>query len=289
MGSLPASLHEALAAARTGLTEAGVAPAEAALDVDLYTCRLLGWDRARLLTALPGPVPEDLEPRLSAWTTRRGGGEPTAYIVGTKEFWGLDFLVTPAVLIPRPETEFIVEEALTLLEERQTPRVADVGTGSGCLAVALATERTDASVVASDVSLPALEVARDNAARHGVAGRITFVATSYLDDVSGPFDLIMANPPYVCEGDRPGLSRPVLHEPDIALFGGGSGLRAITGTLDTAVEVLGLDGWLVMEFGYGQDDDVAALVTARAGLRLDHVRHDLQGIPRTAVVQRREG
>ena len=285
----PISLHEVLAAARTGLTAAGVAPAEAALDVDLYTRTLLGWDRARLLTALPGPVPDGLEPGLSTWTARRGRGEPTAYILGTKEFWGLELVITPSVLIPRPETEFIVEEARALLEGHTAPRVADVGTGSGCLAIALASEIADARIVASDVSLPALEIARGNSARHGVADHVTFIETSFLDGVDERFDLIMANPPYVREGDRPGLSRPVLHEPDVALFGGDSGLHAIAGTLDAAVELLHPGGWLVMEFGYGQDEDVAALVAVRQALRLDHMRHDLQDIPRTAVIQRRDG
>jgi release factor glutamine methyltransferase len=283
---VPETLHDALAAARTGLTEAGIRPAEAALDVDLYTCTLMGWDRTQLLVRLTDPVPEGLESRLSDWTARRGRGEPTAYIVGTKEFWGLNLSVSPAVLIPRPESEFIVEEALPLLEGCHAPLVADVGTGSGCLAIALATERDDCRVVATDISRPALKVARENSVRHGVAARITFVDTSFLDGVDGPFNVIMANPPYVRDGDAPALARPVKHEPEVALFGGSNGLDAIAATLAAGVETLAPGGWLVMEFGYGQDDEVAALVAARPGLRLDHVRHDLQGIPRTAVIQR---
>jgi release factor glutamine methyltransferase len=284
--TLGETLYEALATVRAGLTKAGIAPIEAAVDVDLYTRTLLGWDHARLLNALPDPVPEGLEPGLSTWSARRRRGEPTAYIVGGKEFWGLDLIVNPDVLIPRPETEFIVEEALVLLEERDDPRVADVGTGSGCLAIALASELTNSQFVASDVSLPALTVARKNAVRHGVADRINFVATSYIDGVSGRFDLIMANPPYVREGDRLALSKPVRHEPAVALFGGSSGLHAIIGTLDAAVEALAPGGWLVMEFGYGQDDNVTALVAARPALKLDHLRHDLQDIPRTAVIEK---
>jgi len=286
-GITPVTLHDALAVARAGLTDAGVIPAEAAIDVDLYTRTLLGWDRAQLLTSLSGPVPVGLEPGLSTWTTRRERGEPSAYIVGVKEFWGLEFAVTPAVLIPRPETEFIIEEALVLLGEQPSPRVADVGTGSGCLAIALATEIAGARVVGSDISLAALVVASGNAALHSVADRVAFVGASFLDGVVGPFDLIMANPPYVRNGDGPGLSRPVRYEPKVALFGG-DGLGAIESTLDAAIQSLTPGGWLVMEFGYGQEEDVAARVARRPALRLDHVHSDLQQIPRTAVIQRVE-
>ena len=282
------SLHDVLAAKRQGLTEAGIPAVDAALDVDLYTRTLLGWDRARLLTSLQDPVPDGLEPGLSAWTARRELGEPSAYIVGTKEFFGLELAVSPDVLIPRAESEFIVEEALAVLDGRAAPRVADLGTGSGCLAIALATERADATVTATDISAKALAVAKGNAVRHGVADRVTFVETSFLDGLDGPFDVVMANPPYVRELDRGGLSRGVRHEPEVALFGGRNGLQAIAATLDAAIRVVVPDGFLVMEFGYGQEEDVENLVAERQRLRLDHVRQDLQGIPRTAVVQRRE-
>lgn len=283
----PTSLHEALALKRQGLTDAGIPAVDAALDVDLYTRTLLGWDRAQLLTSLHDPVPDGLEPGLSAWTARRELGEPSAYIVGIKEFWGLEFAVSPDVLIPRAESEFIVEETLALLGDRSAPRVADLGTGSGCLAVALAVERPDALVTATDISAAALVVAGANAARHHVGGRITFVETSFLDGVDGRFDMMMANPPYVRAIDRGGLSRSVRHEPEVALFGGDNGLSAINATLDAAVSVVAPGGWLVMEFGYGQEEDVENMVAERAALRLDHVRQDLQGIPRTAVIEKR--
>jgi release factor glutamine methyltransferase len=281
------SLHEVLAAKRQGLTEAGIPAVDAALDVDLYTRTLLGWDRARLLTSLQDPVPEGLEPGLSAWTARRELGEPSAYIVGAKEFWGLELAVSPDVLIPRSESEFIVEETLALIGHRTAPRVADLGTGSGCLAVALAVERPDALVTATDISGVALVVARGNAVRHGVDGRVAFVETSFLDGVEGPFDVVMANPPYVRAVDRGGLSRGVRHEPEVALFGGDNGLLAIAATLDAAIRVVAPGGWLVMEFGYGQEEDVENLVAERPAQRLGRVRQDLQGIPRTAVIERR--
>ena len=279
-------LADKLAAARTKLVEAGIRADEATIDVDVYARTILGWDRSTLLANLREPAPSNLEPRFSEWITRRERREPTAYIVGRREFWGRDFLVTPAVLVPRPETEFIVEETLALTIGIKAPRIADIGTGSGILAVTLAAELPQATVVATDLSSEALVVARENAGRLGVASRTTFIRTSYLDDVDGSFDVIVANPPYVRDGDKPALSRDVRHEPEVALFGGPDGLRDVGGVLDAAVGKLNARGWFVMEFGYGQEDDVRRLVAARPALRLDHVREDLQGIARTAIMQR---
>jgi release factor glutamine methyltransferase len=279
-------LADKLAGARAQLVAAGIAPDCAAIDVDLYARTLLGWDRARLLTEQGADAPPALEPRFSQWIERRTHREPSAYIVGAREFWGLDFRVSADVLIPRPETEFIVEEALPLLRGIGAPRIADIGTGSGVLAVSLAHEIVGASVVGTDVSAAALGVAGQNAASHGVHDRVIFVQTSYLDRVDGPFDVIVSNPPYVKDGDKPALSQDVRHEPEVALFGGSDGLRHVAGVLDAAVQKLAPGGWLLMEFGYGQEDDVRALIDARRELRLDRIREDLQGIPRTAIMQR---
>jgi release factor glutamine methyltransferase len=280
-------LGEMLAAARERLVEAGIRRDDAAVDVDVYARTILGWDRATLLANLRQPAPPELQPRFSEWLERRERREPTAYIVGTREFWGREFLVTPAVLVPRPETEFIVEEGLALLIGVTAPHIADIGTGSGILGVTLAAELPSSTVVATDVSAEALAVAHQNAERLGVAERVAFVNTSYLSGVDGRFDLVVTNPPYVRDGDKRALSPDVRHEPEVALFGGPDGLRDVSGVLDAAVAKLKPGGWFVMEFGYGQEDDVNLLVTARAVLRLDHIRNDLQGIPRTAVVQRR--
>ena len=290
------TLHERLTTARERLEAAGISPAEAALDVDVYARTILGWDRARIITNQQAPQPPALEPRLSEWLERRERHEPTAYIVGVREFWGLDFRVTPAVLIPRPETELVVEETLRLIRDdvrRRPPsrdgghmRLADIGTGSGCIAVSIAHERHDCSIVATDVSAEALAIARHNAMRHRVERQVTFVCTSYLDGVNESFDLITANPPYVRDGDKRGLSKVVLHEPDVALFGGVSGLRDIEGVLDTAVAKLRPGGWFVMEFGFGQEDDVRELAGRRPELRVDRLRADLQGLARTAIIQR---
>jgi release factor glutamine methyltransferase len=286
MGSDPISLSATLAGARARLVEAGIQPDEAAVDVDVYARTILGWDRATLLQNLRQPTPAALEPRLSDWIARRERREPTAYIVGSREFWGRQFLVTAAVLVPRHETEFIIEEALRVLRTFAAPRIADIGTGSGILAVTLAAEVPAADVTATDLSSDALQVATQNAERHGVATRVTFLNTSYLDDVLGVFDLIVANPPYVRDSDKSALARDVRHEPDVALFGGPDGLRDVAGVLDAAVEKLTSGGWFVMEFGYGQEDDVRRLIDARRALRLDHIRDDLQGIARTAIIQK---
>jgi release factor glutamine methyltransferase len=182
----------------------------------------LGWERATWLARRDDPAPADALTTLDGWIDRRERREPVAYITGHREFWGLDFVVTSAVLIPRPETELVVEAALQRLADRDRAwRIADVGTGSGCLAVALACERPDARVIASDIPGEALEVARRNAARHGVADRIEFIQGDLLDPITRICDLIVANPPYVVERARPALGPEVRdHEPGVALFGG---------------------------------------------------------------------
>lgn len=284
-GSLP--LHSTLLAARNRLIDAGVSSRDAELDVQFFARTILGWDTARFLTERMAPTPPGLEPQFSEWLERRASHEPSAYIVQTREFWGLDFLVTPAVLIPRPETELLVEEAIRLARAKPGTRAADVGTGSGCIAVALAHDVRDCRIVATDVSYDAVHVAHENAIRHGVERQIDFVVAPYLDDVEGDFDLIAANPPYVRDGDKAGLSPDVRHEPDVALFGGHNGLRNINGVLDTAIGRLRPSGWLLMEFGFGQEEDVRQLVAARPTLRLERIVDDLQGIARLAVAQLR--
>lgn len=287
------TLFEALATARARLVTAGIALEEASIDVELYARTILGWDRARLLADQRGPSPESLEPRFSEWIARRARHEPTAYIIGVREFWGLDFAVTPAVLIPRPETELVVEEAVALgrassanASGTRVLRLAEIGTGSGCIAISIASELPDCRMVATDISPDALAVARRNATRHDVSSRVQFVRTSYLDGINGPFDVLAANPPYVKDGDRVALGRGVLHEPDVALFGGAEGLRDIRGVL-AAANTLVAGGYLVMEFGFGQEEEVSALVQTHPDLHLERVRSDLQGISRTAIIRHR--
>jgi release factor glutamine methyltransferase len=280
------TLQEKLASARVRLIAAGLPPLETSVDVDVMARAILGWDRAELLTRQADPTPASLEPLFSTFLERRERGEPVAYIVGVREFWGRDFEVGPAVLIPRPETEFIVEEALSLAPRPTAPRVADIGTGSGCLAATLACEIPGCRVIASDVSLDALTVARRNVRRHNVDARVELVNTSGLDGIEGDFDLIVSNPPYVKRGDKLHLSCWVRHEPDVALFGGSDGLSGIELVLSAAAEKLEPGGWLVMEFGYGQEDDIRRLLESRPALRLERTRCDLQQIPRTAIIRK---
>ena len=280
------TLQETLAAARQRLVAAGIAPDEAAIDVDVYARTILGWDRARLLTEQQAPPPAALEPRFSEWLARREQREPSAYILGIREFWGLEFEVSPAVLIPRPESEFIVEEALARLDRRGTPLVADVGTGSGCIGIAIAHTLPQVRVVATDISGEALRVARRNASRNGVLDRVHFVETSYMDGLEGPFDVITSNPPYVKEQDRQYTSRAVVrYEPHVALFGGDDGLSGVRAVVDAARFRLAPGGWLIFEFGLGQDEEVGEVVASYPEYQLQGIRTDLQGIPRTALVQ----
>jgi release factor glutamine methyltransferase len=201
-----------------------------------------------------------------------------------QEFWNRDFAVSPAVLIPRPETELIIEEAQSLV----FATAADIGTGSGCLAITLAAEFPRTRVVASDISPAALSVARANAERHGVAGRIEFRETSYLDGVEGPFDLIVSNPPYVTDGEYEGLAPEVRDaEPRSALTAGADGLDDIREVLRCAGSMLVPGGRLLMEMGHEQAAAVTALVASLPALRLVQIRNDLQRIPRVAVIERR--
>ena len=282
---MDASLHERIAAAREALVRAGMAPSEAAIDANVLARHALGWDRATLLARSRERPPEAFETSFDVLVSRRAAREPVAMITGVREFWGLDFEITPDVLVPRPETESIVEEALNHFAEPPR-RVIDVGTGSGCLAVTLAREFEASQVIGTDVSDRALEVARRNATRHGVIRRVSLVRTSFLTGIGAPADLIVSNPPYVPDIARTTLAPEVVnHEPHTALFAGDDGLSAIRELLATAAGHLTAEGRLIVEFGFGQDADVRALAAA-TGWRVCGVRADLQGIPRTIVLGR---
>jgi release factor glutamine methyltransferase len=280
-----------VAAARDRLREAGLSPAEADLGARLLAEHLLGWDAAHYFTSGCEPEPEGFAQSYDALIARRASREPVAYITGRQEFWNLSFEVSPAVLIPRPETELIVEAALPLLRDRSSAtdrlRIADACTGCGCLAVALARELPGAEIVATDISDAALAVARRNTVRHAVDARVAFVRTDVLDDVSGPFDAIVANPPYVRSGDGPGLQPEVReHEPGVALFGGIDGVDIVARLISQAVPRLRSGAPLIFEFGFGQDMAVEQLISGARGLTMIGLRRDLQGIARTAVAKR---
>lgn len=282
------TVHGRVAAARRRLEASGIRPDEAGLDARLLAQEVLGWDAARFHVSAVEAPPPGFDTRYAGLVERRATREPLVYILGRREFWNLTLEVTGAVLVPRPESELIVEAALDLFPDaRAALRVADVGTGSGCLAIAIAHDRTEARVVATDISASALTVARRNAARHGVADRIEFLQTDLLAGVNGPFDLIVSNPPYVLEGDRIGLQPEVRDfEPAVALFGGRDGLAIVRRLLHDAVGHLRAGGALVFEFGLGQQDDISRLIEATDGFTVTGFRTDLQGIPRTAIATR---
>ncbi|HSC29443.1 MAG TPA: peptide chain release factor N(5)-glutamine methyltransferase [Vicinamibacterales bacterium] len=277
-----APLQERIAEARRALTCAGVAEEEAALDADVLARHVLGWDRASLLARNREPAPTGFDAAFAALVSRRSAREPVALITGHREFWGIDLLVTPDVLVPRPETELVVETAIEVAERRRCRRIADIGTGSGCLAIALALEFPEAAVVATDVSRAALDLARQNAARHGVDRRVDFRHGDLLAPLDGEFDLIVSNPPYVPAGTPlpPEVER---YEPHAALFAGDDGLDVIRELIRAAPAHLASGGVFVVEFGFGQAD-AARDLAAGAGWRVVSVRTDLQGIPRVAAI-----
>jgi release factor glutamine methyltransferase len=284
------TVHHRVAEARDRLRAAGIQPAEADLSARLLAEHLLGWDTARLFTSGGEMEPAGFAGEFDALVARRAAREPLHYIVGHREFWGLEFELTPAVLIPRGDTELIVEVALELFPSpTERLKVAEAGTGCGCLAVAIAHERPNARITATEISATALDVARRNARKHGVADRITFVQGDLLAPVEAGsgLDFIMANPPYVAERSRPGLQPEVReHEPGVALFGGADGLHLIERLIDQVPARLRRGGYLAFEFGCGQDEDIERLLAAADGLEIVELRRDLQGIARTAVARR---
>jgi release factor glutamine methyltransferase len=281
-----ASVAARLAVARATLEAAGLDPAEAALDAEVLARYALGWDRATLLTRAREPEPPGFEQTFSTHIARRAQREPVALIVGHREFWGLDFEVTSDVLIPRPETELVVEEGLACIRNRAITRAIDVGTGSGCLAVALAVEVPALRVLAIDRSEDAIAIAARNAATHGVSDRVTFRQGDVLDGVTTPAELIVSNPPYVPDGDALGMQPEVVrYEPHAALFAGPDGLDVINRLLRQGADHLTESGVLILEFGFGQADAVVKSAE-QLGWRVLGVREDLQGIPRVIVLDR---
>jgi release factor glutamine methyltransferase len=292
------TIHDLVNGARERLIQAGISANLAALDAEVLARQVLGWDKARFLSDRDKDATSSFLLNYEHYVSRRMRREPISYIIGTREFWSLDFEVTPDVLIPRPETELIVEEALDRGRESFSrsadgqkdshPLFIDVGTGSGVLAVVLAREFPSARVIATDVSAGALRVARRNAERHGVADRITFVETSFLDGLEQSADLIVSNPPYVPAVSAPGLTPEVVdYEPSVAVFGGDDGLDGLRRVLEDSIARLAPDGWLIVEFGYGQEDAVRSIVAGLPALSLVKIRGDLQDIPRTAVIRKR--
>lgn len=283
------SVKDLIAEAAQILTRAGVPQARReAMSLIEYVC---ARDRTFILTHPEAQLTHSDVGRLRELIEQRAAGKPLQYITGHQEFYGLDFEVTPDVLIPRPETELLVETALALLDETsKTPFVCDVGTGSGCIPVALLHERPRARAVGLDISTEALRVAARNAARHGVSERLTLIASdcfASLDPHRAPFNMIVSNPPYVAEDALRGLQREVRdHEPRVALTPGGDGLRIIRHLVADAPRFLEADGHLLMEIGFDQHETVRQLIDPQVWQLLD-IHQDLQGIPRIVALKRR--
>lgn len=293
------TIADALLRATFTLRQAGVR--EARREAASLLAHLLGRDRTFLITHADETIAGTDFARFQQAVARRAGGEPVQYITGHQEFYGLDFEVNSSVLIPRPETELLVETALKLLREMPAPRLCDVGTGSGCIAIALLHERADACAVGLDISAAALEVAARNAARHAVTDRLALLVSDCLDALGNEapaavgcdphatqFQLIASNPPYVAAHDVAELQREVRdHEPHAALTPGGDGLALIRRLLRDAPQFLAPGGHLVFEIGFGQHEAVRALADPHTWSLLD-IHKDLQGIPRTVALELKE-
>jgi release factor glutamine methyltransferase len=262
------------------------------IDAEVLLAHVRGCQRILLYTAFDEVVAEEPRARFRELVRRRGAGEPVAYLVGGREFFSLPLAVSPAVLVPRPETEGLVVRVIDLCRQAAAPRIVDVGTGSGAIAIAVATHLPRAEVVASDISAAAIEVARANAARLGLSERIRFVESDLLAarELAGPWDVIVSNPPYVREDEFAGLPRDVRdHEPRAALVAGPRGVEVIERLAAEAVGRLRPGGWLVLEAGPAVAADVERLLAATSGLEPGPTLKDLARLPRVFQARRAGG
>jgi len=275
----PTTIREAL---KEGASQLHSAP-NAGRDAELLLMRALGKERAWLLTHPEDPIAPSQLAQYKTWINRRQKQEPIQYILGEQEFYGLVFHVTRDVLIPRPETEHLVEAALERLPGNTPLRIADIGTGSGAIAIALAHKLPQAKITALDISKAALAVAKENAARHNVAERIDFRESDLLEAAQGEmFDAIVSNPPYVATTEE--LEPQVReYEPQTALYAGETGLDIYRRLIPQAKAALKPEGWLLMEIGHGQSKALAELLHGWAN---PEFVDDLQGIPRVAIARR---
>lgn len=270
----------------------GPHPDRARRDAETLLLHLTGKNRAWLLTHRDEEFGGCTAVRYASLLRRRLTGEPLQYITGETEFYGLPFCVTRDVLIPRPETEHLVEKVLSFASRFAAPRIVDIGTGSGAIAVALAHNLPTAHVTAIDVSPPALAIARHNAQRLGVDSRIAFIRRDLLAPVDenqehpALFDILVSNPPYVPSSDRDSLSVEVRdYEPALALFAGNDGLDVYRRLIPAAYAALAPGGFIALEIGFGQKQAIRNLLSA-SGFASIEFTPDLQGIPRVATAQR---
>jgi len=260
----------------------------AELDARLLAGAALGLDLTAMVTAAARPLAAAEAARLEDMARRRLAGEPVARILGRKEFWGLPLQLSAATLVPRPDTETVVELALEMLRATGEPerrwRIADIGTGSGAILLALLSEWPEATGVGTDLSASALQTARSNAVRLRLAARAAFVACDLAAALSGPFDLVVSNPPYVRSADIASLAIEVrAHDPHRALDGGADGLDAYRALIPQAPRLLAPGGVLVVEVGHGQSHYVEQLMKAAGLMRENAPKADLAGIPRAVA------
>lgn len=258
------------------------APGLPPLEIRILLAHVLGWSRTQLITRDREPLAPATVAAYADLRARRMAGEPIAYLTGTREFFGLTLAVSPSVLIPRPDTELLVELALERLEGRSNPRVLDLGTGSGAIALAIAHSRPDAQVTAVDRSVDALNVATGNAAQLGLAERMRFVRSDWYEAVPAdlPWDIIVSNPPYIVAGDAHLAQGDLRFEPADALTDHADGLSALRIIVAGAPSRLATGAWLLCEHGYDQAEAVRALCTA-AGFADVFSARDLADIERT--------
>ncbi len=255
------------------------------LDARLLVGAVLGLDLTGIVTAANRLLTPDQSIRLEKFARRRVAGEPVARILSIKEFWGLPLKLSAETLVPRPDTETLVELALELLRANAAPnrprRIADLGTGSGAILLALLRELPDASGVGTDISVAALQTAEANATRLGLADRATFIVCDYAARLDGPFDLIVSNPPYIRSADIASLAVEVRdHDPRRALDGGADGLDAYRTLIPQAARLLAAGGALVVEAGQGQSGQIEGLMTTEGLTPESAPKADLAGIPR---------
>ncbi|MEO8436692.1 MAG: peptide chain release factor N(5)-glutamine methyltransferase [Pyrinomonadaceae bacterium] len=283
------TLAQAVAEASQILQQAGVP--EDRREAASLLGHVMRCGRAFIVTHASDPLSLELSKRFHEFVERRAAGEPLQYITGRQAFFNLDFEVTRDVLIPRPETELLVEAALDLLPMvNEEAFICDVGTGSGCVAISLLHERPHARALGLDISLPALDVARKNSLRLQVNDRLTLAASDCLAAVKNSpfFSMIVSNPPYVAEGVLPDLQREVRdHEPRLALEAGADGLAVIRRLLQQAPDLLAENGCLLFEIGFDQNEAVTQLIDESIW-EVMGIYKDLQGIPRTVALRKKQ-
>jgi len=256
----------------------------ARLDAEVLLCNVLDFDRSKLYSSSGSFVTAESANQYMSLIQERQSGKPFAYLTGVREFWSIEFQVNEYTLIPRPETECLVEAALELIPENPELNIADLGTGSGAIAIAIAHERPRCKIIATDICDHALAVAVKNAARLGV-NNIQFIKSDWYANMEGSFDVIVSNPPYIRNDDEHLLGDGVAHEPRLALCGGVDGLDAICNIISNAGRYLNKCGWLVIEHGFDQAQAVRSLLKNNGFINIK-TRRDYAGVDRVTMGKR---